>query len=319
LLFTVFTPVYNRRERIHRVWDSLRAQTFRDFEWVVVDDGSTDNVMELLEQYAREADFPVRLHRKENGGKHTAWNLGAQMARGELFVPLDHDDACVPQALERFRYWWFSIPEADRPSYSGVNVLCTDPATGQVIGTRYPASPMTSNNLELTYVYHMEGEKWGMIRTDVLREVPFPSDESIRRHYMSESYLWYNIARRYKVLCVNESLRMFYRDASDSLTNKQASATLADRLQQHLPARYYFKNWHLNADLDYLMKDKKELAKTALDVWITGLAFKGSVLAVLRDGRGFMPRLVRLAAMPAGVAAYVYCRLASSKQKSAKT
>src|SRR5215469_12275981 len=110
MLFTVFTPVYNRRDLIHRVYDSLRDQTLRDFEWVVVDDGSSDNVVELLERYAAEADFPILIHRKENEGKHTAWNIGLEMARGEYFVPLDHDDACIPTALERFRYWWLTIP-----------------------------------------------------------------------------------------------------------------------------------------------------------------------------------------------------------------
>lgn len=70
--FTVFTPVYNRRDKIHRVWDSLRSQTFRDFEWIVVDDGSTDNVMEILAIYKNEADFPVTILRQENKGKHFA-------------------------------------------------------------------------------------------------------------------------------------------------------------------------------------------------------------------------------------------------------
>src|SRR5579859_986007 len=96
LPFTVFTAVYNSRKLIHRVWDSLRAQTFGQFEWVLVDDGSTDNSIELLEEFAREADFPVRIGRKENGGKHTAWNAGVAMAQVELFVVLDHDDKCIP-------------------------------------------------------------------------------------------------------------------------------------------------------------------------------------------------------------------------------
>jgi len=65
LLFTVFTPVYNRGDRVHRVWESLRAQTCRDFEWIAVDDGSTDNSVEVLEGFARQADFPVQIIKKE--------------------------------------------------------------------------------------------------------------------------------------------------------------------------------------------------------------------------------------------------------------
>lgn len=310
MFFTVFTAAYNRRDLIHRVWDSLRSQTFRDFEWIVVDDGSTDNVVELLDRYAQEADFPVRIHRKENGGKHTAWNVAVQMARGELLVPLDHDDACVPKALARLRYWWLSIPDHERASYSGVNVLCQDPASGQIVGTPFPASPMVSQNLELAYVHRVRGEKWGAIRTDVLRQVPFPTDEAYRGNYIEENYLWLQIARRYKVLCVNEPLRLFYRDVGDSISSVRSRASPADRLRCHVPARYFYKNWHLNTNLDYLRKDKKDLIRTAIDLWISGLALKGSVAGVLRDARPGMPFLVRLAALPAGVAAFLYCRFA---------
>lgn len=64
--FTIFTPVYNRKNEIHRVWESLNEQTFRDFEWILVDDGSTDNVWPLLEEYKEKASFPVTLLQQEN-------------------------------------------------------------------------------------------------------------------------------------------------------------------------------------------------------------------------------------------------------------
>lgn len=313
LPFTVFTAVYNSRKLIHRVWESLKAQTFRDFEWVVVDDGSADGSYELVEQFAREASFPVRVARKENGGKHTAWNVGVGMARGELFVTLDHDDACVPTALERFRYWWHTIPEAERAGYSGVNVLCTNPVDGRTIGNPYPASPMVSNNLELAYVHRIWGEKWGTMRTDVLREFPYPEDPALRRDYISENYLWFQIARRYKVLCVNEPLRQFYRDSASSITTWQLKGSLADRLRRHRATRYFYENYHLNENLDYLLKSKKELAKTAMEVWVSGLATGLPVSRILQDATGLGPRVLRCAAFPFGLAAYLYIRAASSK------
>jgi GT2 family glycosyltransferase len=94
-LFTVFTPTYNRAHTIGRVYESLRAQTFRDLEWLVVDDGSKDNTREVVEGFAREAGFPIRYVYKENGGKHTARNLAVKHASGELFLVLDSDDSCV--------------------------------------------------------------------------------------------------------------------------------------------------------------------------------------------------------------------------------
>jgi glycosyltransferase involved in cell wall biosynthesis len=313
MLFTAFTPLYNSRNLIHRVWDSLQAQTCRDFEWLIVDDGSPDDCADLIAQYQAKADFPIRVHRKENGGKHTAWNAGVELAKGELFVSCDHDDAFIPAAFERFKYWWNTIPETERGSYSGINVLCTNPETGQIVGTPYPRSPMVSNNLELDYVYKITGEKWGVIRTEALRQAPFPRDPSLKNCYVSESCVWYQLGRRYKLLCVNEPLRLFYRDSATSVTTLQEAGGVANRLTSHLPARYYFKDWNLNTNLDYLSKSPKELVKTALDVWISGLNYKKSIWKVLNDGRAVAPWLVRLAALPAGLAGYAYVRAKARK------
>jgi glycosyltransferase involved in cell wall biosynthesis len=310
LLFTGFTPVFNRRDLIHRVWQSLRAQTFRDFEWVIVDDGSTDNVAELIEQYTREADFPITFRSQPNGGKHIAWNQGVDLARGELFVSADSDDAFVPTALERFKFWWMSISAEQRQTLSGVNVLCQDPATGEVIGNPYPQSPMLSQNLELAHLHHMVGEKWGVVRTDLLRQIRFPEDAWLQRNYLSENYLWLRLARTHQVLCVNEPLRLYYRDAVNSIIHQAAAVSLVRR---GLPTRYFYKSWHLNANLDYLRRDPKELAKTALDVWISGLAMGKSARSILKDARSGMPWIIRLVAAPAGYAALVYCRYKDRK------
>jgi glycosyltransferase involved in cell wall biosynthesis len=309
MLFTVFTPTYNRRDEVHRVWDSLQAQTCRDFEWVVVDDGSTDGGVAVLRTYEAAADFPMRIATQEHGGKHMAWNRGVKEASGELFVPADSDDAFLPRTLERFKGWWLSIPKRERSSFSGINVLCQDPETGAVVGTPFPESPMVSQNLDLAYVHRVRGEKWGCIRTSTLREVPFPEDEALRGVCVAESYLWFTLARRYRVLCVNEPLRLYYRDAANSIIAARAAGGLRNRLNGQAPARYFFKSWHLNTNLDYLKRDKGELAKTLLDVWITGLATRGSIPAVLRDGAGVLPFLLRLIGLPAGLAAYLYCRL----------
>jgi len=230
MLFTAFTPLYNSRNLIHRVFDSLQAQTFRDFEWLIVDDGSPDDCADLIEQFRAKADFPIRVHRKENGGKHTAWNKGVELAQGELFLSCDHDDSFVPTTMERFKYWWHTIPEAERAEYSGVNVQAMDPETKQIIGSLYPGSPMISNNLELDYVYHMTGEKWGVLSTAALRNAPFPRDPELVHCYLSECCVWYQLARKYKVLCVNEPLRFFYRDSPISVTTLQEAGGLTNRL-----------------------------------------------------------------------------------------
>ncbi len=215
MTFTVFTPVYNRAHTLHRVYDSLVSQTFRDFEWLVVDDGSTDASGDLVRAWAGEADFSIRYIRKENGGKHTATNIGVSEALGRFFLTLDSDDACLPEALERLLYHWNSIPEESRDSFSAVTALCMHP-DGTIEGTTYPESPFDSDSLQSNYRLGIQGEKWGFQRTDVMRRYPYPEFPGER--FVPESLVWNRIAREYRTRYVNEALRIYYPE-SDSLSS----------------------------------------------------------------------------------------------------
>src|SRR5260370_42528889 len=136
-VFTVFTPTFNRSQTLSRVYEGLRLQTFRDFEWLIVDDGSTDGTKELVEKWQTESAFLIRYIYQENQGKPAAFNHGVQQARGELFVTLDSDDACVPQALERLKYHWDGIPTAEKDKFSAVAVGCAC-QNGRVVGDEVP-------------------------------------------------------------------------------------------------------------------------------------------------------------------------------------
>ena len=117
-MVTVFTPAYNRAHTIHRVYDSLKVQTCKDFEWIVVDDGSSDNTKEVVEGYiAENNDFDITYYYQENQGKHMATNKAVQMARGDLFITLDSDDGCKPNAIERLLSFWDTIPQEERVKY----------------------------------------------------------------------------------------------------------------------------------------------------------------------------------------------------------
>ncbi|GAB2897055.1 glycosyltransferase family 2 protein [Uliginosibacterium flavum] len=205
-LFTVFTPTYNRASVLHRVYDSLCAQICRDFEWLIVDDGSTDNTRELLERWQAEADFLVRYVWQANGHKKAAFNRGVVEAQGELFLPLDSDDACPADALGIFRKHWLSIPAGRHEEFSGVSALCVDEA-GQLVGQRFPQDVMESSPQEMAYRHRVGGEKWGFIRTDVLRQFPFPQDLP---GHVPEGVAWGAIGARYKTLFVNEVVRVYF-------------------------------------------------------------------------------------------------------------
>ena len=200
--YTVFTPSYNRAHLLPRVYECLEKQTFRDFEWLVVDDGSKDNTKEVVEQLRAKASFPVRYVAKPNGGKPSAVNRGAQEAEGQFLAILDSDDWYKPEALERFLHHWQSIPADKQTQFVGVTGLCCLPSE-EMIGDRFPQDIFDSDAIDLRYRHKVSGEKSGMIRTEVIQQFPYPEDLG---KYVSESLVWNRIAKQYKTRFINEVL-----------------------------------------------------------------------------------------------------------------
>lgn len=247
LCFTVFTPTYNRAHTLWRVYDSLKAQTFRDFEWLIVDDGSSDGTEDMVRQWMKTSNFSIRYFYQNNQGKHIAFNRGVSEANGELFLTLDSDDTCVPHALERFHHHWESISIQDRPKFSGVTCLCMN-SHGQVIGSKFPADGMDSDPITMETRYRIAGEKWGFHRTDVLRDFPFPviSGEC----FVPEGLIWNRIARKYKLRFINEPLRIF-----EMLPEGLSSSITRIRVNSPRSARMYYQEY-LQADIAWLNKAK---------------------------------------------------------------
>lgn len=216
---TVFTPTYNRANTIHRVYNSLRSQTYKNFEWIIVDDGSTDNIKTVVEEFMSEDNFfDIRYYYQNNSGKHIATNNAVQKAKGELFITLDSDDGCKSNALERLLEVWNTIPESERGSYKGVSCRCCEPGTpNKIIGTKLPEKVFDSNDHELHIKYGLKGELWGMTRTEVLLENPYPVIEGIR--FYPEGVYWGKIGLKYKTRFFDEALRYYYVD--DSQTTNQ--------------------------------------------------------------------------------------------------
>jgi glycosyltransferase involved in cell wall biosynthesis len=214
--FTVFTSTRNRAHTLERPFSSLMAQTFRDFEWLIVDNGSTDGTRELVERFQAEADFPIRYYWQDDAGKHGSMNRAVRLAHGELFLTLDSDDSCVDNALERLLFHWESIPERVRGGYSGVTVNCRD-EHGRTLGTPFPHDPTDSDSREIRYRYKVRGEKWGFQRTDVMREHPFPETPGYRGLIPSGT-VWSAIGRRYRTRYVNEALHVWWQDQVVSLS-----------------------------------------------------------------------------------------------------
>jgi len=213
--FTVFTPTRNRAHTLPRVFASLCAQTSRDFEWLIIDNESTDGTTALVESWRETADFPIRYIYQQNRGLTNSWNRGVAEARGEFFLTLASDDTCFPNAIQRLAALWEAIPSERRHEFSGVTTLTVD-HDGRLIGDPFPTSPLDVRAIEMRYRYGVRGEKWGFQRTEVMREFPFPVIEGYLG-YVPEGLVWHAIGRRYKERFVNEVLRQFWRDTPVSL------------------------------------------------------------------------------------------------------
>ena len=207
--FTVFTPTYNRAHTLPRLYASIRRQTVRDFEWVIVDDGSTDGTEALVRRWQDEDnDFPIRYFWQPNQHKKVAFNRGVQEARGEWFVCIDSDDELLPNALENFQRIWESIPESERDRFAGVVGLCVD-AKGNIVVDKFPRDLLDASSIELYFDYGVRGEKLVCLRTSVLRAYPFPEEVP---GYVPENVVWFRIARRYILRCANVPVRVYHQD-----------------------------------------------------------------------------------------------------------
>lgn len=190
-MITVFTPAYNRSDLLPRLYRSLETQTCKQFEWLVVDDGSTDDTAAVVQGFISSASFPVRYYRQDNGGKHRAINRAVKLARGELFFIVDSDDYLTPHAIERILFHYNAV--RTDPAIAGVFGLRRH-EDGRINGLRRPFSVLhTTPGHMKRYLSRDVAEA---LRLSVLRDYPFPEFES--EHFISESAVWNEIAKTYR-------------------------------------------------------------------------------------------------------------------------
>lgn len=193
-LITVFTPAYNRGYIISKLYESLCRQTFTDFEWLVVDDGSTDDTGTLIGKFIAENKITIRYLRQENGGKHRAINRGVHEAYGELFFIVDSDDHLADNALERVAFHYGNV--RNDSSFAGVSGLRAFPS-GEKIGGEENWEVLDCSSLDFRHKHGAKGDMAEAYRLSVLREFPFPEIDGEK--FCAEGLVWNRIARKYKI------------------------------------------------------------------------------------------------------------------------
>lgn len=209
---TVFTPTYNRAYILHNLYHSLQRQTCQDFEWLIVDDGSSDNTEELVRGWiAEDNDFPICYYKQPNGGKHRAINHALNLAQGKLFFTVDSDDYLTDDALEKIIDWESHLPQDD--NFCGLaGNLGTSP-------TETPNTPIHGNYFDgsaLNRYKEIDGERAHVFYTDIHRKYKYPEFDG--ENFMTEAVTWNRMANDgYKMRFYNDIIWIFeYRE--DGLT-----------------------------------------------------------------------------------------------------
>lgn len=235
-LLTVFTPAYNRADLLPRCYESLCNQTCKDFKWIIVDDGSTDNTKDLVNGWISDlSDFKIEYYHKENGGLHTAYNEAIKHLDTELAVCIDSDDFMPNNAVEIIKTFWSSNGSTD---YAGIIGLDYD-LKGDCIGDKLPNIKQYNliENLKGTYG-HISGDKKLVVRSDLYKSVaPMKVFEGEKN--FNPNYMHMEICRDYDFLILNENF-CFVEYQTDGMTNSMlkqyfnSPQSFAELRKQHL-------------------------------------------------------------------------------------
>ena len=198
---TVFTPTYNRIRLLKRGYEALCRQTLKDFCWLIIDDGSTDDTKDVVSLWIKEGKIPITYVYKENGGLHTGYNKAIEIMDTELCVCIDSDDYMPSEAVEKIVKKW---KKEGNPSVGGILGLDFD-ENGNPIGGYFSNEIKTLKMIEMKPKYHHEGDVKVVHRTELLKLVaPMPSFDGERN--FNPIYLFYKIDVRYPLLLLNDNI-----------------------------------------------------------------------------------------------------------------
>lgn len=200
MMISVFTATYNRGYTLKKLYDSLCNQSRKDFEWIIVDDGSTDDTDEIVAKWIYENRIKITFFKQKNGGKHRAFNKGVLLAKGELFFNVDSDDYLLPNSLEViFEKYTTASKKYDIAGVAGRRVY----ESGAIVGNQ-TFNELVSNSLEIRNKFKVTGDLVEVFELKKLKEFPFPEIEN--EIFCPEALIWYRFATKYKLLFFNQGI-----------------------------------------------------------------------------------------------------------------
>lgn len=199
IMISIITPTYNRSNLLPRLYNALLRQTSKSFEWIIIDDGSTDNTKYLVEKWIEENKLKITYTYQKNRGKYIAHNSGVKKASGDLCFCIDSDDFPTDTCIEDILKVW----KKNNNEYAGIIALKSY-TNERIIGTELPSNIQATSLYELTEKYKCHGDKTLVYKTDILKKNLFPEFEDVK--FVTEAVVYDKIDVNNKMLLLNKIL-----------------------------------------------------------------------------------------------------------------
>ncbi len=283
MLITVVTPTYNRANKLPNLFRSLCHQTNKDFVWMIVDDGSSDESKRIIDDFKQSnTGFQIQYIYKKNGGKHSALNVAFREVSTELLFIVDSDDVLTPDAIETIEEDWASVQEKN---LCGISYLRGYSET-EVIGDEHPQNYAIDTFINVRYNQNVNGDKAEVWKTSCLKGLQFPEYEGEK--FVSESIMWIKLAKKYKMLFVNKIIYITeYLEGGLSDTGKplrfRSPKCMIDGSLETMSNHFTWK-WRIKETLLYIVYSKfdgrgfKEMIRCPYKGLVTTCYIPGTIL-----------------------------------------
>jgi len=269
-MLTIFTPTYNRGYIIDRLYNSLLHQTNYNFEWLIVDDGSTDDTKCLIEQWKNEKKINIRYYYQENQGKPIAHNLGVEKAKGDIFVCVDSDDYLTEDAVDIIIQEYEKIKEEEQCTGIVGNRITKE---GQPIGTTMPQTIQYSTLYDLYNKYKYKGDTILVYKLQIIRKYKFPKINGEK--FIPETYLYDKIDSDGKLKIINDGIYVceyledgYTNNSAKLIKNNPKGYIICAKQRMEIAKTFYIRlkacaqyvlgNW-LDGNKHYINKSPKKI------------------------------------------------------------
>lgn len=301
---TIIIPAYNAEKTIRRTLNSLEKQTNKNFKCVIVNDGFTDQTRLEIEKLMSDLSFNILVVEKENEGVISARYTALQYVDTEFVLGVDADDEIPPNTIERYNFLWGNLSSQEQKDYIGICSLSYDYVNHVICGGRFPKN-INDLSTKKYMKYRFKGERESFTKTEYLLkkyELGIALGKQLERKKMgnnvSEGLMHITIERENRYYCVNEVLRIYHTESTDSLCNRALSLKSCKEsyFNHQYILNHFFPSDYMPLSLQF---------KSSLYLIKFGLLQKMSFKKIYKSVDSLSKRFVLTIMIPFGVANYI--------------